>query len=172
MATIVSLYTDGGCITRNPSPIGGTWAFRGVYANGYCALSDSGVITPEECGMTTVSNNVSELAAAVFALEAMPEGWKETLFTDSEVTLLRVRQTKRQAKLNGVPESLRSLLAEQKARLGKYEVVLVAGHPSKLELFRGVSKSGLPVSLENVRVDAECRRQAERYMRERKVVTV
>lgn len=172
MSEVISLYSDGGNIGRNPSPLGGTWAYRGLGANGACIVQDSGVLTPEECGLPTVSNNVAELAAAVFGLMDMPDGWSGTLFTDSEVTLLRVRKSKVQAKLNGVPESLIELLAAQKSRLHHYEVVLLGGHPTRLELFRGYNRDGLPVHWENFRCDKMCKDAGERFLKQRKKMLI
>jgi hypothetical protein len=83
--TIVALFADGGLASKNPSPIGGVWAWCGVNANNERIIQRSGFTPPGKKG--TVSNNNSELIALVLALEAMPEGWTGKVCSDSKVAL-------------------------------------------------------------------------------------
>lgn len=39
---IIAVYADGGVILKNPSAIGGTWAFCGVDAEGNRVIEGSG----------------------------------------------------------------------------------------------------------------------------------
>lgn len=162
------IFTDGGVILKNPSTHGGTWAFCWVDADctGERTLERSGRVTPAGIGLPTVTNNVTELLAAVEGLESAPDGWAGTLYTDSLVTLRRVEQTERQAKLNGVPEALCVRLAAVKSRLGAYSVVLLGGHPTRAELLEGKRRDGLPCSPHNVWCDLACGREAERFRAE------
>lgn len=182
----MNLYSDGGCIGRNPSKIGGTWAWC-LVGNGkeskqnYEMWSapdlseekilrcDYGVILPEEAGAKMVTNNVTELLAAVNALTAIGHLWTGTLFTDSYVTLRRLLGG---SKFSGVPQWLRMLvldLRRNRLRQGRLDrmwgVSLVAGHPTKKELATGKrERNGLPVSKWNVWCDKRCREEARRSL--------
>ncbi|HEX5270465.1 MAG TPA: RNase H family protein [Gemmataceae bacterium] len=167
MAKIIEVYTDGGCIGPNPSTSGGTWAWCTVGEDGARVRHDSGVITPEEIGLPVVTNNVAELAAAVNAMEWLPYEWAGTICTDSRCTMLRLSKAlagSKQAKLNGVPAKLVGRLAAAKARLGACRVVLLGGHPTRLDLARGRTCAGAPVSHHNAFVDRLCREQARRFL--------
>lgn len=157
------LYCDGGCIVRNPSPHGGTWAYCSVL-DGRVAEEASGLLTPTDIGLPAVSNNVSELAAAVYGLKRMPDRWSGVVYTDSSCTLLRIRQSPKQAKMNGVPPKLAQELFSQKNRLGRYKVVLLGGHPTSTELAAGLRTNGLPVSRHNVACDEACNLEAEQFL--------
>lgn len=151
------LFSDGGCVGPNPSPIGGMWAFCHVsYDMNTLVYSDTHIITPEEVGLPTVSNNVSELYAAIRALEYVPAGHHVTLHTDSVITLRRVLNPLN-AGMVGVPDLLQERLVGAAQRLGEIKVILVGGHPTKAELASGVKqKNGLPVSRWNVLCDQTC----------------
>lgn len=149
------VYCDGGIAGANPSKIGGSWAHCTVYGGEIVAYS-SGVMTPEEAMMPHITNNFTELLAAVRALQECPDGWKGILYTDSKCTYLRVAQTPSQAKLNNVPDWLCEQLFEVKRRLGNYKLCLVAGHPNKEDLSRGFNKNGHAVSKHNVWCDERC----------------
>ena len=99
----VALYADGGVIGQNPSPIGGTWAWCMVSADGVRTRFAHGWISPAELGAPVVSNNHTELLALVLGLEALPSGWAGTVYSDSWVSLQRVFLA---AKLNNVPQWL------------------------------------------------------------------
>lgn len=149
------VYCDGGLASRNPSSVGGSWAHCTV-KDGEMICWSSGVITPEEAGLPTITNNLAELLAAVRALQECPDRWDGFLYTDSQVTYLRIAKTKRQAKLNGVPQWLQEQLFEAKERLGGYQVRLLAGHPEDRHLKVGVNDRGFSVSKHNVWCDLRC----------------
>lgn len=160
----VRVYTDGGVIKRNPSVIGGTWAYVQTDERDQDVFEASGFVTPEQIGKPDVSNNVTELLAVLEAMEALPKGWAGEILTDSMVTLRRVRRTRKQAQLHGVPESMRLRLARCKRRLGGYTVSLLGGHPNKKEVAAGLRKDGRPCSRHNVRCDDLCRLESEKFL--------
>jgi ribonuclease HI len=157
------LFTDGGIRGCNPSPLGGSWCWV-LVAGGLPVREASGFVTPADVGLPTVTNNVTELLAAIRALEAAPDGWSGTLYTDSKITLYRVdqrRKGQKPARMAGVPAWMRDALQTAKSRLGAYRVSLLGGHPTAHELNRGCREDGLPVSMWNVHCDRVCRRLAE-----------
>jgi ribonuclease HI len=160
MAHQTNAYCDGGLIGKNPSPIGGTWAFCLVERD-QRTLSMSGLLLPTDIGQP-VTNNVTELYAAVRALAHLPDGWNGTVYTDSLITLRRLLHPRRAA-MNGVPSPLVDELCEHSGRMGTYQVVLLRGHPTKKELKVGFADRGGPVSVHNVHCDALCSQEAERY---------
>ena len=161
---VVRLYTDGGLVGHNPSSEGGTWAWCGLNMYGRRCRTGMGKITPAALGMATVSNNLTEFLAALHALEAMTDGWKGALATDSLVTRLRVQQSPKQAKLKNIPPGLCERLAQVKARLGMYAVFLLGGHPSKRDLAQGCrQKDGMPVSVHNRWCDTQCKTLAKYF---------
>jgi ribonuclease HI len=107
--------------------------------------------------MSYVTNNVAELIGAIRGMEACPQ--VNRIYTDSMITLYRIRKSKRQAKLKGVPAEWQQKLAACKKKMGPYEVILLAGHPTVRALGDGwVWKKGrkMPVSRHNVYVDELC----------------
>jgi hypothetical protein len=108
------------------------------------------------------------MLAAVQAMEALPDGWHGTLYTDSQVTLLRLTSGR---SFNGIPDALVARLRAAQARLGRYGVVLVGGHPTRAELHAGFRKDGLPVSWHNVFVDRLCRDLAQSVLSKVRKVT-
>jgi hypothetical protein len=90
---VLEVYADGGCLGKNPSPLGGTWAWVHVGRGGAVLARGSGVI---RAGVgfygATVSNNVSEFVALLLAIESLPGGWSGPAFTDSNGTLLRFQR--------------------------------------------------------------------------------
>lgn len=153
---IAAVYSDGGVIDINPSPLGGTWAWVWVDADGRRLAEQSGVVLPASLGVQTVSNNVSELFALLAGLSALPHGWSGHVYSDSQITLGRLF---REWKLANVPPWLveygqRTL---RRIDLAKTQYTLVAGHPTAAELAKGFShKRNLPVSAHNVRCDELC----------------
>lgn len=161
---ITEVYTDGGVIGHNPSKLGGTWAFVLLNADGTFE-QQSGVITPAEIGMDVVTNNVTELWAAVEALERLPVGWLGKLYTDSSCT--KHRLLRRKPSMKGVPDVLSDRLFSARKRLPQpLRVVLLDGHPNKHHLAAGVGKRGQPVSKWNVLCDKLCTAQAEKFRQE------
>jgi ribonuclease HI len=154
-APIIALYTDGGVIGQNPSPIGGTWAWCVVDANGQQQRHASGWMSPAEMDADTVTNNHTELLALVLGLEALDEGFAGTVYSDSWVSLQRVFLA---AKLNNVPAWLvdRLQAIQKSGRLATVSYKLLDGHPTKAQLEAGIGKRGNPVSAWNVWCDEQC----------------
>ena len=160
MCEIAAIYADGGVILKNPSNIGGTWAWVGVDKNGNRLIEESGVV-PAPSGRP-VSNNHTEQIAITKALEAMEDGWSGTVYSDSNIALGRVFKGWREKNL---PRNIseRSRIAVQ--RLGKIEAVLLQGHPTKKDLESGIGKKrNLPVSIHNVRCDELCGIEAKKFL--------
>jgi ribonuclease HI len=156
MSAIVAVYADGGVIERNPSPLGGTWAWCHVDAVGARLAHGSGVLA-----VPGTTNNVSEFAAAVLALEALPDGWAGQLCSDSQITLGRLCWG---WTLTGLPLDWVHRGSVVLARLGTLTPVLLQGHPTAADLRRGTgAKRGYPVSVHNVWCDAACQREAVAY---------
>lgn len=156
----VDLFCDGGCVGRNPSPLGGTWAYVAVDDAGQLSWSDSGWLGPKRCG-GAVSNNVAELYAAVKALESVVPSCLGKLHTDSAVTRFRLLGG---GDLRTVPGWLRRRL-EAVRWVETCGVVLLGGHATKRELRDGRrARNGLPVSEWNGLCDRMCRRAAQRRL--------
>lgn len=167
----VSVYTDGGVVLKNPSTVGGTWAFVVMDGNDK-VTEDSGFFPAGTWGLETISNNVTELAAVMMALRVLPDGQLFTLYTDSLITLRRVVDLE-EAKWKGIPDKLRALTIRHAKRAGGYSAILLAGHPTKQDLAQGYkvkpSKDeakpfgkSYPVSVHNVRCDELCTQEAKR----------
>lgn len=167
------VYADGGVLFHSRSPFGGTWAWRHVNRAGDVVCQEAGVAVPRRYArqqidrlldvpthvapLETVTNNYTELLAALHGLEALPDRWSGTVCSDSQITLGRISGQYR--KMNGIPEAIQERLRVQRRRLGEIRVRLLAGHPSKDDLTAGTkAKNGVlyPVSLHNVWCDARC----------------
>jgi ribonuclease HI len=165
----VAVYADGGCIQSNPSPIGGTWAFCLVDAEGKRIREHGGILEPKCFESGLVSNNNSELYALVKAILSLPLGWEGTIYSDSHVSLLRVF---RNAKMNGVPDWLAETTGLARARLKhlKFKYVLLDGHPTKAQLATGKGKRGNPCSEHNVFCDKKCTEVGKAYVEKQKTL--
>jgi ribonuclease HI len=159
----IDIYTDGGCILRNPSPHGITWAWQFV-SDGEVLRSASGVYTVADAGLPfqVLGNNTGELIAAVRALESAPDDWRGLLHTDSQNTLRRLTQAI--FKTGGVPQTIVERLMVQRNRFRIIRVVLLDGHPTKEQLRLGLGKRGAPVSIFNVNCDEMCQKEAHNYL--------
>ena len=153
------LFTDGGVVHHNPSPIGGTWAIR--------LLSD-GVVEKELSGFTSsdepTTNNFTEMLALVIGLQYLPTDWIGEICSDSMITIGRATLG---WKWNNIPDWLRQDFEIEKLRLSNFDKLiwtLVKGHPTKKELADGVSKNGIPVSENNCWCDEECSKRAKEHM--------
>lgn len=145
------VYCDGGLVGPNPSRRGGTWAYCWVRRT-VRIRTRSGVVTPDDLDVEAVTNNHTELLAAVLALESVPPDWSGTLFTDSRITACRL--ARRDVPFRGTPPWL---VQRARALAGRFKIVLVGGHPTELELMIGYRKgSRLPVSEHNVACDKMC----------------
>lgn len=154
-SSINHLYADGGVIQVNPSPIGGTWAFRIVQAD-VVICEESGVITPLEAGLPAVTNNLTEMLALVMGLRSLPIDWIGVVCSDSQITLGRVFGSYKWA---GIPTWLHKLYQQSRNRLLFWEditYIQLDGHPTRNQLAAGIGKRGHPVSIHNVACDKAC----------------
>jgi ribonuclease HI len=166
---MLDIYTDGGVIGRNPSPIGGTWSFV-VVRDGRLFFEDSGIVTPETVGLDEVTNNMTELIAVMNAVEWSRQ-WPTTIYTDSLISLYRL--SKKKSKFAGIPDPIRLRFLQVRSEHTKlFTPILVKGHPTKADLRRGRTQSGVPVSLWNVRADRLCCQQAEQFVSPKKEACV
>jgi ribonuclease HI len=168
---VEEVYADGGVILKNPSPIGGTWAYCHI-ADGVKYRHDSGLVRPAHiqypfhdgvtvvAGMDSISNNLTEFYALLMAIEDLPYGWCGRVFTDSGVTLQRFEDPAN-VKMKGIPDDWVRRLHNVRRHLGRLEFVLLGGHPNRKELESGIRKDGKPVSKWNVWCDETCGQLAD-----------
>lgn len=158
--TQIDLYADGGVIKKNPSEIGGTFAWCHVdRESGVRVKEHGGYITPSHARVPAVTNNLTELIAVVHGLIFLPDNWTGLVYSDSLVTLRRVFKNLPLA--DKVPQWLVDHMRHIRERidLSKCDYVLLDGHPTKEQLKTGIGKRGHPVSVHNVWCDDECKRQ-------------
>ena len=167
-AIIGSLYCDGGCICKNPSPYGGTWAYVLTDERDEPLSEASGLILTEEIGFP-VTNNLSEFIALVKALEAVPPLWAGRVCSDSNVTLGRFFKG---WKITGIPEEWvrRGEKARLRIDLERCRLVLIDGHPTGAHLSAGTGKRGHLVSRHNVRCDYLCRTRSIEYQEAHNII--
>lgn len=175
-----SLFCDGGCIRKNPSPIGGSWAFVVVDSEGCLLREHSGVIDAKLLGVGGYcTNNVSELYALCYGILDLPAVWWTDaivdIYSDSECTLGRIFLHQ---SLNGVPPWLVTMVRNVREHLKKlrFTYTLVAGHPNRAELELGktierrnkqgkiTQIGGVPVSKWNCFCDSLCTAAGEVYL--------
>ncbi len=163
------LYADGGVIGKNPSEIGGTWAWCQIDEYNRMTVSDSGILTPKEIGLVAVTNNVTELYAVCQGVLALSDDWQGHIFTDSYVTLRRVFHA---GTMNGVPDWLVKMTDRVAERLRAMKLysrgILLDGHPTEEQLRTCKGKRGNPVSEWNRWCDRECNRRGSLFGKERK----
>jgi hypothetical protein len=162
MQHCTGLFADGGVIGRNPSPAGGTWAYCLVDNDGNRYTERSGWISPKQVGTVAVTNNLTELLALVLGIEAVPDDWCGTVYSDSWVSLQRVFLA---ASLRNVPPWLveRLQTIQHSGRLDSMRYVLLDGHPTRAHLDAGKGQRGAPVSIHNVWADQTCQRWSAQY---------
>jgi ribonuclease HI len=160
------LYTDGGVININPSPIGGTWAFR-IVSDNKVICERGGVITPVQAGLPKITNNLTEMLAVIRGLQELrvAPDWTGTICSDSMITLGRIFDG---WKWTGIPLWLHK--EYQAVRLhfrcwDEIDHILLSGHPTKSQLMAGIGRGGRPVSIHNVWCDKECSKQSEGLVR-------
>lgn len=172
------LFADGGVISKNPSPYGGTYAFVLIKKDGRggdeVLEEQSGIVAIPE-GFDYVTNNLTEMVAVYYGLREFHDYYdftasdEITVYSDSQMTLNRVFGGDA---WNGIPGELREAVmwyAEKLQSRLKVSHVLLAGHPNKKELEQGfkIKKSGscYPVSKWNVLCDTMCRNESIEYFR-------
>jgi ribonuclease HI len=157
--SIVAVYTDGGCIGANPSHAGGTWAWCAVDENGAHVCEQAGSVLP--IGKAGITNNQMEFLAVVRALQALPAGWCGTVYSDSAVTIGRMRDGWR---LGNLPQWLISEGGKALKRMGQLTWVQLDGHPTKAQLAEGRGKRGNLVSAHNVWCDKACGQAGKQFI--------
>lgn len=185
---IAAICADGGCVQSNPSPYGGTWAWCAIDADGQRVIDQSGVVLTELGAHSayaqlaanghhtqllrrpSISNNVMEYLALRNALRTLPDGWRGTIYSDSQITLgrlfahkahdgwtlLGVRPAALPWRVKGIPDRWVEDARAHVERLGPCTVQLLNGHPTAADFARGFGKRGYPVSEHNVHVDGLC----------------
>jgi ribonuclease HI len=177
---ITAIYCDGGCVRKNPSEIGGTWAWvaveevlpdfalqgmleevsqvelGGVDSKAKYVKSDSGFVPNSVYGVE-ITNNIMEYEAVVRGLESMDDGWSGVVYSDSLITLQRIFGTWRNKNL---PKMLIERKDKVMKRLGKVTCKHVDGHPTKKQLAEGLGKRGNIVSKWNIMADELCQKQS------------
>jgi ribonuclease HI len=162
---IAELYADGGVIGKNPSPYGGTYAWRAVDETGRPIVGNVKIVTPDEM-LGPVTNNQTEMLAVLNALQTVPYDWAGTLYSDSAVTLGRVFQG---YKWSNFPQWVHHLYQLQRDRLENWSQikwVQLDGHPTAEQLKAGIGKRGNPVSIHNVWCDKACGALANKWLKE------
>lgn len=176
----LSLYTDGGLLSSNPSSKGGTYAFVILDDNEDVVIQKSGVIDIVLGVNGHVTNNIAELYALAYGIVSIPSGASVDIFCDSENALNRLFQYGTMA---NVPEWLVLLTKRAKhhlRELDSFTYAALAGHPSKEELRLGKSihresngkimrYGGIPVSKWNQLCDKMCNEARARYEAEKEL---
>lgn len=161
---MLRLYTDGGVVKKNPSPIGGTWAWILVKDDNHIISSHKGFISPKDMQMGDfVTNNQTELLAVVQGLCYLDNYEVVEICSDSEITLGRLF---RGSPFKNIPEWMKSALEQEKERLINFKLFtyeLMDGHPTAIEVLHGIGKKGHVTSRFNVMCDDMCKQVAERY---------
>jgi len=164
------LYADGGVIQKNPSEIGGTWAYIIVDDDDETILyRDSGVVTRAEVGVP-VTNNQMEFLALVRGLlgHTSLSAHLTEVRSDSNISLGRLFKG---WSITNIPQWM---IDEWKTALKHYDTkvwtnclmmkhTLLDGHPTKSQLANGFGKRGHPVSKFNVLCDRMCNEEAQEY---------
>lgn len=155
LSKVTHLYCDGGVVwdgKSGASSIGGTWAFCAIDAEDRFVFGRYGFVPATET--KKVTNQHTEQIAIVLALEAMLDGWSGTVCSDSLIALRRVFKNGR---TNNLPKNIIDRSRVALRRVGKVEMMLLEGHPTKKCLSAGVGKKrGHPVSKWNVWCDRAC----------------
>lgn len=149
------LFCDGGVVGANPSPFGGTYAWRRV-EDGVVIAEGARFISTADARVPAVTNNLTEMLALIKGLECLPADWQGTVLSDSQITLGRAFMG---WKWNNIPAWVHHRFQTGRARLVHYDAfehVLLAGHPTRAQLAAGVGRHGYRVSEHNVWCDKAC----------------
>lgn len=160
------LYADGGVIRQNPSPIGGTFAFRILDADERAVIVEDAQVYPTDETTPLISNNVTEMLAVVAALKHLDPHADVHIFSDSMITLGRLFLG---WKWTGIPAWLHRRYQAERQRLPRFHLyrhTLLDGHPTQAHLAAGVGKRGHPVSRHNAWCDYACGKAAKVYLAE------
>lgn len=158
-----NLYCDGGVILKNPSFYGGTYGWVLVDPKGERVECGSGIVLPSRVGMVTITNNFTELYAALSALDHVLKtypAFKGSIWTDSKITYFRLT---RSYAFEGIPKNMKDKCLSLR-RNGRWKPMHLGGHPSKKSLECGRDERGLIVSCHNVWCDEECQRLANLFI--------
>ena len=158
------LYTDGGVIQKNPSSIGGTWAYCMVKWDGTLLYEDYDVVRPSKFSAGVVTNNQTELLAVIRGLQTVHRDQVIHIYSDSEITLGRLFKG---YAMENIPAWMVEELDAEIKRLHlfrKFKYTLLSGHPTKAQLETGIGKRGHPVSEWNKRADTLCNRVAQEHL--------
>lgn len=172
-----AIYADGGVIGKNPSSDGGTWGWCFTNRYGLRINGDYGYLTPDLFGEGPITNNVTELYALLLALEAAPDHWCGPVYSDSGITLGRLRTWRLPPgaawSLHGVPRALQLLVWRQVDRLDWEGITwhLLDGHPTHKQLESGRGKRGGTVSPHNVWCDRMCNLAKDRFRSDQQEVS-
>jgi hypothetical protein len=106
------------------------------------------------------------LLALVTGLEALPEGWTGSVFSDSQISLGRLFWGWKQV---GIPAWLwqRGAAALQRLDLPNIDPHLLDGHPTAAQLSAGIGKRGHGCSRWNVYADRMCCERAKEFIQQR-----
>ena len=157
------LFVDGGLVGRNPSPIGGCFAWCFV-DGGKIVKTRTGRVFPTATS-PVITNNQTEMVAMLQGILELPDSYEGSIFSDSMITIGRVSMN--WAWQNIDKEQVRQFDALRVIRdFKKMRFVLLDGHPTRAELQAGIGKKGHPVSYFNVLCDRECQKISKEWKRE------
>lgn len=164
----LKLYTDGGVISKNPSPYGGTWAWVLVRDDKEIIRKSGYIIQTERYFPSgVVTNNQTELFAIIQGLHVLMDDDVVEICSDSNVSLGRVF---RGSSFNNIPTWMMGALSIQQMRLSRwneFSYTLIGGHPQKASLKKGTNAKGQPVSKWNVLCDQMCHDEADNYWKDK-----
>lgn len=129
-----SLWTDGGLLSRNPSPLGGSYCAIHVNPENKMVWTDRGILIPKHLGVEKITNNHTELTAVYRGIRRLPDGWKGEIVSDSECVLAWLQQEGRgmYRTWKNCPPWLQSYVELEQKRIldtdGRLEYRHVEGH--------------------------------------------
>jgi ribonuclease HI len=114
--------------------------------------------------MPVVTNNLTEMLAALKAINYVPADWAGRIYSDSQVTLGRLFMGWKWSNVPPAMHQVYQLLRRRLVNWERIEYVLLDGHPTKAELLAGIGKRGHPVSEHNAWCDEACRLAGEQFL--------